>query len=103
LAPAISITIDPGPFVAASAAPTSRIVVTTGTNMGASSAGRVSRPARAAAPGKQMLRRDVVPTRDFRYNRSRCVGFRNDPTFVFRPPPAPAPNPNADIDTTAAL
>jgi hypothetical protein len=50
-----------------------------------------------------MLRRDVVPTRDFRYNRSRCVGFRNDPTFVFRPPPAPAPNPNADIDTTAAL
>src|SRR5438874_8891173 len=48
LAPAISITIDPGPFVAASAAPTSRIVVTTGTNMGASSAGRVSRPARAA-------------------------------------------------------
>jgi len=52
-----------------------------------------------------MLRRDVVPmpTRDFRYNRSGCVGFRNDPTFVFRPPPAPAPNPNADIDTTAAL
>jgi hypothetical protein len=50
-----------------------------------------------------MLRRDVVPTRDFRYNRSGCAGFRNDPTFVFRPPPAPAPNPNADIDTTAAL
>src|ERR1700758_5336187 len=41
--------------------------------------------------------------RVYRYNRSRCVGFRNDPTFVFRPPPAPAPNPNADIDTTAAL
>jgi len=50
-----------------------------------------------------MLRRDVVPTRDFRYNRSGRVGFRNDPTLVLRPPPAPAPNPNADIDTTAAL
>jgi hypothetical protein len=58
---------------------------------------------RSLAPGKQMLRRDVVPTRDFRYNRSGRVGFRNDPTLVLRPPPAPAPNPNADIDTTAAL
>src|SRR5947208_1643506 len=39
---------DSGPVAGASAAPTSPIVVTTGTNMGASSAGRVSRPARAA-------------------------------------------------------
>src|SRR5260370_22199669 len=67
--------------------------------------GRQGQPTspRSLAPGKQILRRDVVPTRDFRYNRSVRVGFRNDPTLVFRPPPAPAPNPNADIDTTTAL
>ena len=55
-----------------------------------------------------MLRRDVMPTGDFRYDRSRRIGF----SATIRPlsadrhrrqAPAPAPNPNADIDTTAAL
>jgi hypothetical protein len=50
-----------------------------------------------------MLRRDVVPTRDFRYDGSGRIRFRDDPALVLRAPPAPAPNPDADIDPTTPL
>ena len=50
-----------------------------------------------------MLRRDLVPTGDFRYHRSGRVGFRDDPAFVLRAPATAAPNPDPDIDETAPL
>ena len=50
-----------------------------------------------------MLRRDLVPTRDFRCHRSGRVGFRDDPALVLRAPATAAPNPDPDIDTTAPL
>ena len=67
--------------------------------------GRQSQPASACrlAPGEQMLRRDLVPTRDFRCHRSGRVGFRDDPALVLRAPATAAPNPDPDIDTTAPL
>ena len=42
--------------------------------------GRKGQPAspRSLAPGEQMLRRDIVPTRDFRYHYSGRIGFRDD-------------------------
>ena len=59
--------------------------------------------ARRLAPGEQMLRRDLVPTRDLRCHRSGRVGFRDDPALVLRAPATAAPNPDPDIDTTAPL
>src|SRR5215211_7573119 len=77
VAPAISITIDPGPFAGALAAPTSWLATMTGTNMGACSAGRLSRPVRAAL--RQAKRCcGVISCR----HRSGGIGFCNDPALV---------------------
>ena len=66
-APAISTTIDAGPLADAPAALTSRIAGTTGTNMGGCSAGRASRPARAALrQANRCCGVIIMPTRDFR-------------------------------------
>ena len=67
--------------------------------------GRQGQPTSACslAPGEQMLRRHLVPPREFRYHRSGRIGFRDDPTLVRGAPPPPAPNPNADINMATPL
>ena len=78
-APAISITIDPGQFANAPAAPHLAGRRHDRHEHG-SFLGRQSQPASACrlAPGEQMLRRDLVPTRDLRCHRSGRVGFRDE-------------------------
>jgi hypothetical protein len=69
-----------------------------GANNGASSIGKLSRPARGLAPREQMLRRDVVPTRHLRDNRAWRIGFGYDPSLDLIAPAAATPHPDPDID-----
>jgi transposase len=96
-APPISIVIAVASCAdAAAVIPSWRSSVTIGTNIGASSAGKLSKPARA--PGEQVLRRDVVPARHLRHDRPGRIGFRRNPSLGLVTPATPTPHPDPDID-----
>ena len=98
------IAIDPARSLTAPAAPGAPVVVTTGTNIGGSAAGRTRQASpRRFAPPKQMLRRDVVPSRHFRHDYARLIGFRDYLALDLIAPPAPTTNPGANINAAASL
>src|ERR1700694_6092400 len=56
-------------------------------------AGQRKQPcSRCLSPGKQMLGTDLVPSRHLGNNRSREIGLRDDPAFLFLAPATPAAN-----------
>jgi hypothetical protein len=72
----------------------------TGTNTAASSAGSASWP-RRLAPGKEMLRADLMPACHLRHDRARRKRFRDDPPLVPLvrvTPPSPATNATPNLD-----
>ena len=71
--------------------------IMTGTNTAASSAGSASWP-RRLAPGKEMLRVDLMPACHLRHDRARRKRFRDDPPLVRVTPPSPATNATANLD-----
>ena len=58
---------------------------------------------RRFAPPKQMLRCDVVPSRNFRHDYARLIGFRDYLALDLIAPPAPTANPGANINAAASL
>jgi hypothetical protein len=58
---------------------------------------------RRFAPPKQMLRCDVVPSRHFRHDYARLIGFRDYSALDLIAPPAPTANPGANINAAASL
>src|SRR3977135_3261005 len=52
---------------------------------------------RCLSPGKQMLGTDLVPSRHLGNNRSREIGLRDDPAFLFLAPATPAANTSPDF------
>src|SRR5215472_177199 len=58
---------------------------------------------RGFAPPKQMLRCDVVPSRNFRHDCTRLIGFRDYLALDLIAPPAPTSNPGANINAAASL
>ena len=53
---------------------------------------------RRLAPGKEMLRADLMPARHLRRDRARRKRFRDDPLLVRVTPPSPATNATANLD-----
>ena len=66
--------------------------------------GRLVRPQRQLvaprrlAPGKEMLRADLMPAGHLRHDRPRRKQFRDDPPLVRVTPPSPATNATANLD-----
>jgi hypothetical protein len=50
-----------------------------------------------------MLRCDVVPSRNFRHDYARLIGFRDYLALDLIAPPAPTANPGANINAAASL
>jgi hypothetical protein len=50
-----------------------------------------------------MLRSDVVPSRHFRHDYARLIGFRDYSALALIAPPAPTANPGANINAAASL
>ena len=71
--------------------------IMTGTNTVASSAGSASWP-RRLAPGKEMLRADLMPGCHLRHDRARRKRFRDDLPLVRVTPPSPSTNATANLD-----
>jgi hypothetical protein len=55
------------------------------------------------APPKQVLGRDVVPSRHFRHDRPRLIGLGDHLALGLVAPPAPTANPGANINAPASL
>ena len=53
---------------------------------------------RRLAPGKEMLRADLMPACHLRHDRARRKRFRDDPPLVRVTPPSPATNATANLD-----
>jgi len=53
---------------------------------------------RRLAPGKEMLRADLMPACHHRHDRARRKRFRDDPPLVRVTPPSPATNATANLD-----
>src|SRR5262245_46171569 len=53
---------------------------------------------RCLAPGKQMLRADLMSACHLRHDRARRKRFRDDPPLVRVTPPSPATNATANLD-----
>src|SRR3982074_1597431 len=61
-------------------------------------AGQRKQPcSRCLSPGKQMLGTDLVPSRHLGNNRSREIGLRDDPAFLFLAPATPPANTSPDF------
>ena len=53
---------------------------------------------RRLAPGKEMLRADLMPACHLRHDRARRKRFRDDPPLVRVTPPSPATDATANLD-----
>src|SRR5256886_15253961 len=56
---------------------------------------------RSLAPGKEMLRADLMPPRNLRHDCARCIRFRDDPSLILVAPPPPATDATANLDASA--
>src|SRR5439155_19198729 len=56
---------------------------------------------RSLAPGKEMLRADLMPPRNLRHDCARCIRFRDDPSLILLAPPPPATDATANLDASA--
>src|SRR6266487_4670663 len=56
---------------------------------------------RSLAPGKEMLRADLMPARNLRHDCARCIRFRDDPSLILVAPPPPATDATANLDASA--
>jgi hypothetical protein len=58
---------------------------------------------RRFAPRKQMLWCDVVPSRHFRNDRARLIGFRDHSALGLTAPPATPADPGPNINAATSL